>query len=105
MAKKKPQKGNAPHRRLRKTYVISDSEVENENEDDDNHPISSLFKAKSTTDENATQEMEEKVEKGTVDTSNKKAVDDFATGSIRQADDVLVDGQLKRYSSCLFDKQ
>lgn len=105
LAKKKPQKEKAWHRQLRKTYVISDSEVESENGDDDNHPISSLVKTKSSTVENAIQEMEEKVDKGTVDTSNKKAVDDFATESIRHADDVLVDGQLKRYFSRLTDTQ
>ncbi|PRQ57641.1 putative peptidylprolyl isomerase [Rosa chinensis] len=91
LAKKKPQKGKVRHRQLRKTYVISDSEVESENGDDDSHPISSLVMTKSSTVENAIQEVEEKV-----DTSNKKAVDDFATESIRHADDVLVDGQLKR---------
>ncbi|KAM5554919.1 peptidyl-prolyl cis-trans isomerase FKBP43-like [Rosa sericea] len=86
LAKKKPQKGKARHRQLRKTYVISDSEVESENGDDDNHPISSLDKTKSSTVENATQEMEEKVDKGTVDISNKNAVDDFATELKRQLD-------------------
>nr|XP_011469128.1 PREDICTED: peptidyl-prolyl cis-trans isomerase FKBP43 isoform X2 [Fragaria vesca subsp. vesca] len=96
LAKKKPQKGKARHRRLRKTYLISDSDRECENENDDNRPSSSLFKTKLSTNENATQEREEKIDKGTVDTSNEKAVDDFATESIRHADDVLVDGQMKR---------
>ncbi|KAL6124389.1 hypothetical protein ACLB2K_076902 [Fragaria x ananassa] len=96
LAKKKPQKGKARHRRLKKTYLISDSDMECENENDNSRPISSLFKTKLSTDENATQEREEKIDKGTVDTSNEKAVDDFSTESIRHADDVLLDGQMKR---------
>ena len=105
MAKKKPQKGKAHHRRLKKTYLISDSDMECENENDNSRPISSLFKTKLSTDEDATQEREEKIDKGTVDTSNEKAVDDFSTESIRHADDVLLDGQMKRYFSRLTDRQ
>ncbi|KAL6225900.1 hypothetical protein ACLB2K_004749 [Fragaria x ananassa] len=96
LAKKKPQKGKAHHRRLKKTYLISDSDMECENENDNSRPISSLFKTKLSTDEDATQEREEKIDKGTVDTSNEKAVDDFSTESIRHVDDVLLDGQMKR---------
>ncbi|KAL6195829.1 hypothetical protein ACLB2K_031447 [Fragaria x ananassa] len=54
LAKKKPQKGKARHRRLKKTYLISDSDMECENENDNSRPISSLFKTKLSTDEDAT---------------------------------------------------
>ncbi|XP_050386092.1 peptidyl-prolyl cis-trans isomerase FKBP43 [Argentina anserina] len=103
LANKKPQKGKEPYRRRRKKYLISESEGESEHEDDNNRPISSLFKSRSSTDENATQELEEKGDKGTVDTSSKKAVDDSATESIRHADDVPVDGQFKRQSDLPID--
>lgn len=105
MAKKKPQKGKAQPRRLRKTFLVSESEVESEDEDEDKRPISSLFKTKSSTVENTAQEVEEKVDQGTVDTGNMKAVDDVATESIRHDDDVGVDGQLKRYFSRVADDQ
>lgn len=105
LAKKKPQNGKARRGRLRKTYVVSESEVESDDEDEDKCPISSMFKTKSSTVENTTQEVEEKVDNGAVDTSNKKAVDDVAAESIRHADDIGVDGQLKRYFFCLIDNQ
>ncbi|KAK9910743.1 hypothetical protein M0R45_034692 [Rubus argutus] len=96
LAKKKPQKGKARRRLLRNTFLVSESEAESEDEDEDKCPISSLFKTKSCTVENTTQEVEEKVDQGTVDAGNKKAVDEVATESIRHDDDLGVDGQLTR---------
>lgn len=97
--KKKPQNGKGGRRRLRKMYQLSESEMESE--DEDRCPIASL-KTKSAS-KSTTEEVEEKVEKRTVDTSSKKTEDGVfnATESIKDGDDVDVGGQSKRYLSCL----
>lgn len=92
--KEKPQNGRGGRRRLRKMYQLSESEVESE--DEDRCPIASL-KTKSAS-KSTTEEVEEKVEKRTVDTSSKKTEDGVfnATESIKDGDDVDVGGQSKR---------
>ncbi|BBG97422.1 FKBP-like peptidyl-prolyl cis-trans isomerase family protein [Prunus dulcis] len=92
--KKKPQNGKGGRRRLRKMYQLSESEMESE--DEDRCPIASL-KTKSAS-KSTTEEVEEKVEKRTVDTSSKKTEDGVfnATESIKDGDDVDVGGQSKR---------
>ncbi|VVA24998.1 PREDICTED: peptidyl-prolyl cis-trans isomerase [Prunus dulcis] len=92
--KKKPQNGKGGCRRLRKMYQLSESEMESE--DEDRCPIASL-KTKSAS-KSTTEEVEEKVEKRTVDTSSKKTEDGVfnATESIKDGDDVDVGGQSKR---------
>ncbi|XP_016649834.1 PREDICTED: peptidyl-prolyl cis-trans isomerase FKBP53 isoform X3 [Prunus mume] len=92
--KKKPQNGKGSRRRLRKMYQLSESDVESE--DEDRCPIASLkakYASKSTTEE-----VEEKVEKRTVDTSSTKTEDGVFndTESIKDGDDVDVGGQSKR---------
>lgn len=101
MDEHKPHNGKGHRRRLRKMYQVSESEVEGE--DDDRCLISSLYKTKSGT-RNTTEEVEEKVDKRAVDTTTSNETEDGvfnATETMNDADDVDVDGQLKRYLSCL----